>query len=366
MNRRQILLTVILVSLVTITAACGGGGADVTPEPPVESTLDPIEQAVNQTVAAVIVEQTVTALTNNQQATTIPPAVTDSPPPTAEEVAANPTAEPTTEVVVATLPPAPTAEQELACVTVSGVNVRSGPGTVFDPPIGTLPGNTALTPLSFVSNGFPGGQWLEAQVTASGQIVWISNGAQFLSCNFELTSLPGPASLPATPQPTRTPTPIPVTATRVVAGLPPNVSNNTPGGACEDDSNIVAPEPVVDPNYLFRVRARDIRGGEHDGAGIDFVRFEVFKNFDDFGGIYQREERTAGFCIFQGGEPDCYPWPSNDQGQFTWGAGGPVVESGEYHVSINIVSDFPPEGSPEGSDPETCNWDFDITVDVAP
>jgi hypothetical protein len=340
-------------------AACGGNGPEPA-EPVLEATTDPVAQSVQLTVQALAVAQTVAALTAAQTVTPEPLL------PTAEPVSEQPTVTAETPLV----PDPPTAEPSpttaaadpttapASCTTVTGVNVRSGPGTAYVPPLGTLGANTPVTPLSYVADGFPQGEWLEVQVDATGQIVWVTAGEQFVRCTVPVTSLPGPAAVPPTPRPTATPTPIPATPTptRVVAGLPPEVINDVPGGACQRTDHIKT-RIEENPSFLYRVYARDDRVGENDGDGIDFVRFTIS---DSFGTLYQREERTAGYCIFRGGEPDCRPWPFNDQGRYTWGEGGPPVSSGTYQVFIEVVSKQPDPSN----DSTSCNWNFDMTVTV--
>ena len=371
MNQKIVSLSVVLALTIAFLAACGGDSAapqDVnTP-----TTIDQISASVNQTVAAIAVAETVTALTGSKAATPEPPQTTspadaapatDSPtsePPTAELPTEEPPTAPPPDVVndapaAATEPP-PTAEPVPSCTTITGVNLRGGPGAAYEPPIGTLAANTEFVPLSYVNPGFPSGEWLEIQVVSSGQIVWVTAGPQFVSCTVAPSSLPAPASILATPRPTETPTPIPLTPTptQVVAGLPPDVRNDVPGGACERTDHIKS-RIEVNPNFLYRVYARDDRAGSNDGDGIDFVRFTIS---DNFGQLYQREERVAGYCIFQGGEPTCRLWPFNEQGQYTWGNGGPVVSPGTYQVFIEVVSDEPDPSNNSNS----CNWNFDMTV----
>ncbi len=369
MTRKIISLMGVLAITMLLLAACGGGAEQVAvvTEPPA-ATEDPIAASVSQTVAAIAVAETVAALTGGQTATPEPPttvpedaAPADSPtsePPTAELPTDEPPTAPPPDVVndapaAATEPP-PTAAP--ICTTITGVNVRSGPGTVYDPPLGTLSAGSVVTPLSYVNPGFPSGEWVEVQNSNSSQTVWMTAGQQFLTCNVVLSSLPGPASIRPTPPPTATPTPIPVTPTptQVVAGLPPEVRNDVPGGACERTDHIKS-RIEVNPNFLYRVYARDDRAGSNDGDGIDFVRFTIS---DNFGQLYQREERVAGYCIFQGGEPTCRPWPFNEQGQYTWGNGGSVVSPGTYQVFIEVVSDEPDPSNNSNS----CNWNFDMTV----
>lgn len=351
MNWRTLRFLIVSLTLtVTVLAACGGTEA---PPPTVQATTDLIAESVNQTVAAIAVAQTVAALTGGT-ATEAPPA-TATTALTSDQPSATPEVAP---LVTEQPPPGPTvaANQPPVCTTVGGVFIRSGPGAAYEPPIGVLAANAALTPLSYVARGFPQGEWLEVQIVATGQTAWVTAGSQFVTCSVAPSSLPAPANIPPTPRPTATPTTLPptVTPTRVVANLPPNVQNDVPGGQCERTDNIKT-RIEVDPGFLYRVYARDDRAGQNDGDGIDFVRFTIS---DASGQVYQREERTAGYCIFQGGEPDCRLWPLNDQGQFTWGQGGPPVSPGTYQVFIEVVSKEPDPAT----ESNTCNWNFDMTV----
>jgi hypothetical protein len=154
--------------------------------------------------------------------------------------------------------------------------------------------------------------------------------------------------VPATEPPP--PSPTPTEAVR----QPPNVQNDIPGGECERTDHIKT-RVQEDPNFLYRVYALDNRVGTYDGDGILGVRFTIF---DANGQVYFREERTAGYCIFGGGEPDCNVWPSDDQGVFTWGDGGPAVVPGVYGVFIEVES----ESADPATESNVCNWNFDMTV----
>jgi hypothetical protein len=215
-----------------------------------------------------------------------------------------------------------------------------------------------LIPISYVARGFPQGEWLQVQIANTGQTAWVSAGAQFVRCTVNPSSLPVSAAVPPTPRPTATPTPLPPTATptRVVEGVPPNVINDIPSGACERTQHIIS-VCEYDPNHLFRVFARDERAGENDGDGIDYVRFTIF---DETGQVYQNTERNAAYCIFQGGEPNCNNWPANEFGQYTWGVGGPVVKPGTYQVFIEVVSNV----ADPATESNVCNWNFDMTISL--
>jgi hypothetical protein len=95
--------------------------------------------------------------------------------------------------------------QEPKCLVGSNVNLRSGPGTSYEPPITILSMGTELEPLSYSATGFPDGQWVEVKVVPSGETGWI-NVAYVANCNVTVTELP-PGTIPATPTPTQTATP---------------------------------------------------------------------------------------------------------------------------------------------------------------
>lgn len=144
------------------------------------------------------------------------------------------------------------------------------------------------------------------------------------------------------------------------AGLPvsrerPDVENNAPAGICEDTANILSRVDRV-PEGLFRALALDNRVGVNDGDGIRGVRFVVVgENLN-----YARDETTAPYCVFGGNEPDCGPWPRDDEGRYTWGVGGPVVESGSYQVFVEVVGEQP--DSLSGRD--RCEWNFSMQVEA--
>ncbi len=79
------------------------------------------------------------------------------------------------------------------------LRLRTGPGTVYDPPIASLPAGTELKPLAYSAVGYPDGQWVKVQVMGSGQEGWVSR--DFLGdCNVDVTGLGG-ASFDPTPTP---------------------------------------------------------------------------------------------------------------------------------------------------------------------
>jgi hypothetical protein len=328
-----------------LLAACGGQ------QPAEEPTIavvqptaggDAVATSVQQTIAAIAVAQTVAALTTGQPtapAATPTPAAAD-PLPTAA-IAASPTTAPAA--------PSPTAPAAAVCLVVSGVNVRPGPGIVYEPVVVALGANIEMVPLAFVAAGFPQGPWLQVQVPATGQVGWVSALPQYITCNVDPATLPPPGFIPPTPLPQ--PTAVPPTATRPLASAPPNIDNDAPGGSFPQDN--VFGEVIVNPTFLFRMDVRDLTFGSHEGAGTNFAEFSITGNGVD----YFRRESTAGYCVFGGGEPTCNPWPTDAQGRYTWGQGGPLVESGEYFASITVNA--------QRDDPEfgnSWNWNFPFRV----
>ncbi len=135
----------------------------------------------------------------------------------------------------------------------------------------------------------------------------------------------------------------------------PDVDNDAPAGICEDTANILSRVDPV-PEGLFRALALDNRVGANDGDGIRGVRFVVVG--DNLN--YAKDETTAPYCIFGGNEPDCGPWPRDDQGRYTWGVGGPAVESGSYQVFVEVVA-----GQADSlSGRDRCDWSFSMRVEA--
>jgi hypothetical protein len=135
--------------------------------------------------------------------------------------------------------------------------------------------------------------------------------------------------------PTRTPLPLPS-----VSNLP---AQGPQGGNI--DFGV-----VISSAYLMRIKAKK-HGSSNDGDGIDHVLFIVNKK--NGGKVYSNTEKTAKYCIFQGGEPDCNPWTISN-GRYFWGTGGPEIVSGEYQVTIRVALKTDSTNESE--------WSFPITI----
>lgn len=93
-----------------------------------------------------------------------------------------------------------TVEEPLCRVVSQGLNLRSGPGMVYEPPLRALAENAELEPLAFFPSGYPEGQWIQVRVPGTHQSGWVSAKEQYVKCNFDASTLPR-GSAPATPAP---------------------------------------------------------------------------------------------------------------------------------------------------------------------
>ena len=210
------------------------GSATPTPEPVIVDTLEPTatmstnEEPSPTPTGEATVEVLPTATT--QPTIEVLPTATETPTPTTQPVVtvivtvvATETPAPTaqaqayvTVVVTVVAPPSPTPWEPLCAVQLQGLYLRYGPGIVYSPPIGSLARGTLLTPLSYVSNGYPAGQWIQVQIIPGGQVGWVSAAPQYVTCNLNLALLaagiapptPVPPAPTAAPTATRTPEPV--------------------------------------------------------------------------------------------------------------------------------------------------------------
>lgn len=249
--------------------------------------------------------------------------LTVSPEPTnTQEISTEPDATQTTPI---TQPTAATSTSEVveetttvnaaaSCTVLQDLNLRFGPGTAYRPPIRALPANTVLTPLGFVPQGIPGGTWAYVQDRATRDEGWVSAGAQFISCNVELTTLPA--------VPFGTPPPPP---------LPKGTQTTDPdgNGFCIDPDSGIQCVGVFSEGSLFqfRILQNGVELGEADG--VEQVSIAVNRGDET---IYSTVEVNRAYCAFGGNGP-CNPWTLQD-GVYRWTPGGRVVEPGEYEMEV--------------------------------
>lgn len=364
MNRRTLLWISAALWAGVLLVGCSTGQTNVQATVDAAVVATAAAQSRVQATIDAAVAATQAARGNSPQAGAAPTRDEATPPP----APVSPTA---TDAPI--LPSATQAPTVPRCEVVSaGLNLRPGPGLVFDPPLQGLPRGTELQPLAFVANGFPSGQWLEVQVAAGGRRGWVSAGTQFVSCNVAVSALPA-GTVPPTPTrrpPTTTPTraqatlpPPPATATRVppVAVLPVdgsdgnrNVKNNR---GVKEGRNVLLPgfdsyevsNPMVfRDRIVFRVEVFDNSVGQTDGAGIATVSFTITDPNGET--VHEHIERNAGYCVFGGGEPDCEIWRFSEHGN-KWPSGA-GLRNGTHSVQIVIT--------PQYSDPVSWFWSFQI------
>ncbi|MBN1250113.1 MAG: protein kinase [Anaerolineae bacterium] len=90
-------------------------------------------------------------------------------------------------------------EAQRCFVTLEGLNLREGPGTAYEPPLGNLAAGTQVMPIAYSAVGYPDGQWVKVQVSGTGNEGWVSQ-AYLGDCNVDVTGL-GSATIPPTPTP---------------------------------------------------------------------------------------------------------------------------------------------------------------------
>jgi hypothetical protein len=91
--------------------------------------------------------------------------------------------------------------------------------------------------------------------------------------------------------------------------------------------------PAATTSLWFRVYAHEPVSSNVDGQNIDSVDFTITdsKNVQ----VHYRKEKTAGYCAFGGGEPDCVIWDFASH-NYTWPDGAKIT-SGTYTLHINAI-----------------------------
>jgi len=264
----------------------------------------------------------------------------------------------TTATATPTVPPKPLC----TVVTTGGLRVRSGPGTVY-PVIGSFPKNAQLRPRGRDA----GGAWIDAELVGAAQRGWVSAGAQFVTCNVAVRTLPL-GLIP--PTPAFTPTRLPPTATPVPVAAEPGLPQpegalvQGPGGNPGNLAGDIytAPgtlagyrdgDPVFRDPFFFELFVFDPAKGAGSGAGIDHVTFTIdCPN----GESYSRTERNARYCAFGGGEPNCNVVRLKP-GAFLPDSQCSIEDGGSYSASITAV--------PRDERRRGGNWNFNFILDLS-
>jgi hypothetical protein len=220
--------------------------------------------------------------------------------------------------------PAPTSGPSCT-VLQDNLNLRSGPGTAYRPPIGSLRVNSLVTPLAFAPNGIPSESWAYVQDSESQTKGWVNAGEKYISCNIDVTALsqmafdpPSAPSLPDTSQ------------------ASPGPGTCGQGGIFNDNGDEYDCAVVFLDNGFIQFKV--LKNGEEIGKndGVQNVNFKVTQNGDT---VYKHTEGNAPYCIF-GGDNHCNSWVLEDY-IYKWEAGGAAVEKKEYTVKITANLDDP-------------------------
>ena len=248
----------------------------------------------------------------------------------------------------------------LSCtVQTNGLNMRSGPGIAYDPPLRAL---NAGTPLRVLARNVAA-DWLQVEVQPAGTPGWVAT--RFVNCIGDVQTLPV-GQTPPTPQPTATsnrPTPTPTATPPTVVVVPPTATPTPPalvvipgGGPTGDGWNVQITTGAglatsEDGVAVFR-RGMYVRLDIYsttDNRRVEQVRFSIFDN-DTSEDVHGQTEASAGYCSFGGGEP-CNTLRLDRDAR--WPSTGIPVRNHSYSVDMEVTLD----------DGTTNYWNAQIRVD---
>jgi len=145
----------------------------------------------------------------------------------------------------------------LRCLSSSAtLNIRSGPGTVYDPPLASVPAGTEVTPLAYSGIGFPDGQWVKVEVPSAGVTGWAAKDL-LADCTVDVEIL-GSAEIPPTPTP-------PFGATSVTASVSPSSFT----GVCPKEFSFSA-DITVNQGGTIQYQWERSTGGTPTAESLDF------------------------------------------------------------------------------------------------
>lgn len=112
--------------------------------------------------------------------------------------------------------------------------------------------------------------------------------------------------------------------------------------------------PLVRQQLAIRVFARFPNDAAADGDGVAQVVIRINNN-ETGETVHERTEKTAGYCAFGGGEPECDPWVFAKH-KNSWPNGQPIA-NGSYTANIQIT--------PAGSSDPTVFWNFQFAIELS-
>ncbi|MEW5827964.1 MAG: SH3 domain-containing protein [Chloroflexota bacterium] len=299
---------------------------------------DPVFRPVFWMMAALLLAALACALPSTPAPTTEPSPPTETPTPFPEASPTSPpspTTSPTDTPQPGETPPTPT-EQVNRCVIVQDLNIRTGPGLAYHTPVGVIPKDSVVQPTSYYPVGVPGGTWALIEAEGGRPGGWIAAGSDYISCNFDLNSLPK-VQVEAPPPPR----------------LPRGVQSSDPEGDCYPES-VYGCEVIV-TNESFIQFKLTLDGNElTQNDNLLRVQFNVTRDNENGPEVYASIDNGSAYCIFGGGQP-CNPWTLKNN-VYYW-ADGPKLEAGKYFVEILATVD-------EGGFTDTIRWAAEFTIEL--
>ncbi len=254
----------------------------------------------------------------------------------------SPTSEPS-PTETQTLPPPPEASPTPPptgptnqCIIVQDLNIRTGPGLAYHTPVGVILKNSVVQPISYYPVGVPGGTWALIEAEGNRPGGWIAAGSAYISCNFDLNSLPK-VQVDAPPPPR----------------LPRSAQSSDPEGNCYPDSTYGCEVIVTEESFIqFKLSLDGDELTQDDN--VVRVQFNVRRNSIDGSEVFASIDNSSAYCIFGGGQP-CNPWTLKNN-VYYW-ADGPKLEAGKYFVEILATVD-------EGGFTDTIRWAAEFTIEL--
>jgi hypothetical protein len=157
------------------------------------------------------------------------------------------------------VPPTPT--PEAVVVAANGLNLRSGPGVVYDPPIGYLRNGDILD----IKGRIASNEWVQVIPVSGTNIVsgWVSTSPKYVQINVDLGGIP---VVKVPPTPTATPSPPPPIP--VITASPTLLEPLDKAGSYRNRLDLSWDWPgTLGPNDYFQVEIRN--------------RYNVFFKFDE-------------------------------------------------------------------------------------
>lgn len=240
----------------------------------------------------------------------------------------------------------PTVER-ICTVVGASLNLRSGPGTSYTPPLRGLENGAKLKLLTRNRDA----TWVQVQVAGTGLIGWVSASPQNIDCaGVDVRTLPE-GQIPTASGgvfPTRSavkPVPTPGANAGDLLGLV------YAGGNYAYSPNDSGTTLIFRGEFALELVVYDPRAGEQNGAGIDYVEVNIYDPDDEL--VYEDTIRTPQYCIpihSQG----CGTIALTRNGQWP---NGQAMKNGEYSANITAY--------PNDEDLRQGNWSLDFEVRLA-